>query len=390
MFSEVDNVEHARLKRPVVRHFSVPSVLAMEPLMDQAIEEFVGHLQTRFVKPNKPVQFGNWLSYFAWDFLGINTFSKKFGYMDKGYDFDGSLAVGEKSIDYLGLCGQMPWADYWLDKNPVIALGPPNLSNVTSIAVANMTARLKGEDKNFNPVRPDFLQYFIESKSTHPEIVDEGTIIGYLLLNLIAGADTTAITLRTLFYQCLKNPRIWNRLQSDIRAAFGPNETVSYARARALPYIDAVVKEALRYHPAVSMLMERIVPEDGLTLPTGSVVPGGAMVGMNPYILGRNKSVFGDDAEDFNPDRWLQMKGETDEAYQERMQLWNQASIQFGGGSRICLGRHLSQFEMFKVVPALVATFDIELMDKNEVLWTCSRWFYRNAGLLCTFKPRSS
>lgn len=46
-----------------------------------------------------------------------------------------------------------------------------------------MTARLKGEDKVFREDRPDFLQYFIESMSTHPDIVDAKQIIGYLLLN---------------------------------------------------------------------------------------------------------------------------------------------------------------------------------------------------------------
>lgn len=103
--------------------------------------------------------------------------------MAAGNDFDGTLSVADQSIDYLGMCGQMPWLDHWLDKNPVVALGPPNISNVTKIAVENMTARLKGEDKNFDPDTPDFLQYFIESKETHPEVVNEGTIIGYLLLN---------------------------------------------------------------------------------------------------------------------------------------------------------------------------------------------------------------
>lgn len=103
--------------------------------------------------------------------------------MKHGHDFDGTLAIADKSIDYLGLCGQMPWLDYWLDKNPIYPLGPPNISNVTRIAIGNLTARLKGEDKDFEPEKPDFLQYFIESKETHPEIVDEATIVGYLLLN---------------------------------------------------------------------------------------------------------------------------------------------------------------------------------------------------------------
>ena len=103
--------------------------------------------------------------------------------MDRGCDYDGTLAIADKSIDYLGICGQMPWLDYWLDKNPIYPLGPPNISTVTGIAIENMTARLKGEDKTFTPDKPDFLQYFIDSKSTHPDVVDEATIIGYLLLN---------------------------------------------------------------------------------------------------------------------------------------------------------------------------------------------------------------
>lgn len=352
----------------------------------------------------------------AWDFLGIVTFSKKFGYMEKGYDFDGTLATADKSIDYLALCGQMPWTDYILDKNPVYPLGPPNISNVTNIAIQNMTARLKGEDKNFNPEKPDFLQYFVESKSTHPDLVDEGKIIGYLLLNrtqplipplfttplptpvsrltplpnpVIAGADTTAITMRALFYHTLKNPRVFAKLQSEVRAVFAAFEPASHTKARALPYLEAVIRETIRYHPAVSMIMERIVPEDGLVLPDGSVVPGGQMVGMNPYIVGRNKGVFGEDAEEFNPDRWLRREGESDAQHHERMQQWNMSILAFGGGSRICLGRNLSQMEVWKVVPTLISTFDIALEDPNETWWYCSRWFYRVKGVICTLKPRS-
>lgn len=63
MFSETNNVEHARLKRPVVRHYSVPSVLAMEPHMDKVIDEFCDHLQKRFVETGKPCEFGDWIAF---------------------------------------------------------------------------------------------------------------------------------------------------------------------------------------------------------------------------------------------------------------------------------------------------------------------------------------
>ncbi|SPO00302.1 related to pisatin demethylase / cytochrome P450 monooxygenase [Cephalotrichum gorgonifer] len=388
MFSQVENVPHAQMKRPVVRHYSVPAVLAMEPHMDKVIGDFCDHLQERYVKPNKVCEFGDWLGYYAWDFLGIVTFSKKFGYMEAGRDYDGTLAIADQSIDYLGLCGQMPWLDYVLDKNPIYPLGPPNIGNVTRIAVEAMVARLKGEDPNFTPEKPDFLQYFIESKSTHPEIVDEGAIVGYLLLNLIAGADTTAITMRALFYYCLKNPRIWNRLVKEVREHAPRDAPCSHAIARNIPYLEGVVRETIRFHPAVSMIMERIVPAEGLNLPDGSHVPGGSMVGMNPYIVGRNKGIFGEDAEEFRPERWLQGDEEGDEEYKERMKLWATASLAFGGGSRLCLGRNLSQMEVYKVVPTLIARFDIELEDPNEVWWTSSRWFWRTKGVICRLKPR--
>ena len=196
--------------------------------------------------------------------------------------------------------------------------------------------------------------------------------------------------MRALFYFTLKNPRIWAKLQSEVRAVFQPFEPASHAKARALKYLEAVVQETIRYHPAVSMIMERVVPEDGLVLPDGSVVPGGQMVGMNPYIVGRNKGVFGEDSEEFNPDRWLQREDEGEEEYRERMQRWNMSLLAFGGGSRICLGRNLSMMEVYKVVPTLISTFDIELTDKNETWWTCSRWFYRTKGVICSLKPRSA
>jgi cytochrome P450 len=208
---------------------------------------------------------------------------------------------------------------------------------------------------------------------------------------VIAGADTTAITMRALFYHTLKSPRIFAKLQAEVRAAFPePFVPAPHAKARALPYLEAVVKETLRYHPAVSMVMERIVPAEGLPLPDGSVVPGGQMVGMNPYIVGRNKGVFGEDADEFNPDRWLRREREGEEGYKERMQRWGHSILAFGGGSRICLGRNLSQMEVYKVVPTLLASFDIELEDPEEEWWTCSRWFYRTKGVVCKLRPRSS
>ncbi|KAK8050182.1 hypothetical protein PG994_011912 [Apiospora phragmitis] len=394
LFSETDTGKHATLKKPIVRHYSISSILATEPLMDEVIDDFCGHLEKRFIETGHPCRLDEWLKHCklrssqgpdsmrsiqpadtfhrrpskdAWDFISAMTFSKRLGYMEKGCDFDGSQHIGDRAMDYLGIVGQVPWLDHWLDKNPIVHIGPPNLANATCITAESLFPRLRGDDKNFNPQNPDFLQYFIDSQTSHPDVVDNATIIGYLLLNVIAGADTTAITMKVLFYYCMRSPNVWKRLNEDVLAAgFDPTKAASYSAARSIPYLDAVAREAMRIHPAASMTLERIMPECGLALPDGSVVPGGTTVGMNPYVIGRNKEVFGADADEFIPDRWLQKEGETDERYQERMRLWNASDLTFGAGSRICIGRHLSQMELCKVVATLIARYGIELVGMEE------------------------
>jgi cytochrome P450 len=209
--------------------------------------------------------------------------------MDAGHDFDQTIAIADKALDYFSAVGQMPWLDYLLDKNPVMRIGPPNLSNITRVALESLVARVQGKDAHFDPKTPDYLQHFLDSKETHPDLVDDGTIMGYMLVNLVAGADTTAITIRAVFYFCLKHPEAYRRLVSEVRGAgFDVDKAAPYSVARHLPYLEAVVREAMRLHPAVSMLLERYVPDGGLTLPDGGYVPAGTAVGLNPYVIGRN------------------------------------------------------------------------------------------------------
>lgn len=83
----------------------------------------------------------------------------------------------------------------------------------------HLIARSSGKDANFNQKVPDFLQHFLNAKNTHPDLVDDGIIMGYLLVNLLAGADTTAITIRAIFYYALRHPEVYKKLEAEIVAA---------------------------------------------------------------------------------------------------------------------------------------------------------------------------
>lgn len=71
-------------------------------------------------------------------------------------------------------------------------------------------------------------------------------------------------------------------------------------------------------------------------MPSGDYLPGGTIVGMNPYVTNRNKSIYGEDADMFRPERWLRAKGESDADYEQRLTKMNNHDLSFGAGSRVC------------------------------------------------------
>ena len=309
--------------------------------------------------------------------------------MEHGSDFDGTIAKSEVSFAYFQAVGQIPALDYLLDKNPIKRIGPPNLVNVARIAVESFVARLQGKDEHYNPVNPDYLQHFIDSKETHPDLVDDNQIISDVLVNLLAGADTTAVALRATFYYMLKNPSVYNKVSAEVQAAgFDRSKPVPYSGARQLPYLEACVREALRIHAPAAMLLERYVPADGLTLPDGSFVPAGTAVGLNPWVIGRNKSVYGEDSDTYRPERWLQQADEDDETFRVRMQKWNGADLTFGNGSRICTGRNFSMFELYKVCATLLHRFEIELADPSKEWEVWGSWFTIQKNVIAKMKVR--
>ena len=105
----------------------------------------------------------------------------------------------------------------------------------------------------------------------------------------------------------------------DANAAGKLSNPISYKEATtALPYLGAVVKEAMRIHPSVGLLMERHVPAEGFEV-GGYRLPGGTIVGINPWVTDRDPDVF-PDPESFKPERWLEA---SDAQLKEMETLWS-------------------------------------------------------------------
>lgn len=316
--------------------------------------------------------------------VGSVTFSRPFGYLEKGIDFDGTLGDSAMVQDYFSLVGAIPSLDHWLGKNPIKPIGVPGFHAMMGRIIKHLGDRYQGKDKTYHDSKePDFLDHFIEAKKADPEEVDDAQIVSWLMINVMAGADTTALALKTAFYYCLRDERIWERLRKELLAAGAKEGTpVPYEVAHSAPYLEAVVREALRILPGISMSLERYVPKEGHRLSDGSFLPGGSTVGVNPYLIARNKEIYGEDVEEFKPERWLLDKaaGETRERFEARVAAMNSVDLTFGGGRRICIGKNLGLLQVCKVLATLVTSYEMELVDPEGKWKVINSWFPRQEG----------
>ena len=161
------------------------------------------------------------------------------------------------------------------------------------------------------------------------------------------------MTLSAIFYHLLKSPTCYAKLQEEIDLNFAfnvpsPDWNIPCFEAGDLPYLNACVQEAFRMHPALGANIERVVPGSGDTI-AGHYVPGGTIVGCNPWVIDRDAATFGDDVDTYRPERWLRDNGAVKEM--------TRTMFQFGRGNHICLGKNLALLEIYKLVPSLMKRF---------------------------------
>ncbi|KAF4303112.1 putative cytochrome p450 [Botryosphaeria dothidea] len=399
IFSTRDEKYHNEQKRPIAAAYSLTSLLAKEDAVDSCSRLFMEKLGG-FADEKKPVDLGQWLQYYAFDVIGEFSFAKKLGFLEKGADVDGMMETIAGILVYASLCGQLPEWHPFLLGNPLFPILLPSMESWNSVltftlkavnTVLGSTGQELKRDGDLSPAaiaaldaKGDMLSRWSALRLSTPPRMSTRDVVVHLSTNVFAGSDTTAIALRAIIYLLLKNPTTLRNLLAEIDGADEKGllgDVVSYKEATThLPYLDAVIKEAMRLHPSVGLLLERVVPPGGAEI-CGKWIPGGTIVGVNAWVTQHDERVF-PDPERFWPERWI----ESGEEEKKRMDVsW----FAFGGGSRTCLGKHISMMEMMKVVPQLLREFELELEGGPEMEWSVkNRWFVQQDGLKCLLKRR--
>merc|ERR1711865_298319 len=147
-----------------------------------------------------------------------------------------------------------------------------------------------------------FVGLFMQDAEKSGAPFDEAFMRDMVLNFLIAGRDTTAHSLSWTFHLLLGHPEVEKRVLEEIEEVIG-DKAVAYDDLNKLPFLQAVVNESLRLYPSVPLDAKKAIEDD--TLPDGTFVQSGDVVVYNIFAMGRSKKIWGDDADDFKPERWL-------------------------------------------------------------------------------------
>jgi cytochrome P450 len=152
------------------------------------------------------------------------------------------------------------------------------------------------------------------------------------------------------------DPALQDRLREEILSATKGNNEPDFVTIENMHLLNNVIQESIRlYTPSLTQPKEAI--EDLII--AGVHIPKGTTVTTVPAMVQRNPLIWGEDVDEFNPDRWDSLSADAASPY---------AISAFSGGPRLCVGKSFAYLEMKAVLVELLSKFVFEPVDKNPKL----------------------
>ncbi|KAG2143713.1 cytochrome P450, partial [Suillus clintonianus] len=216
-------------------------------------------------------------------------------------------------------------------------------------AIAKTQSAHASGEKNVDNDDTTLLDHLVEMTTDPVVLKDE------ILNIMIAGRDTTAGTLTVALYLLSMHPHVMTRLREEIMAKVGPTERPTYDDIREMKYLRAVINETMRVFSPVPFNVRESV--NASTLPATShldkpiYVPPKTSVSYSVFLMHRRKDLWGPDADEFDPDRFL------DERLHKYLTPKPFIFLPFNAGPRICLGQQFAYNEMSFMLIRLLQSF---------------------------------
>ncbi|XP_020206095.1 cytochrome P450 71D10 [Cajanus cajan] len=200
----------------------------------------------------------------------------------------------------------------------------------------------------------DLVDVLLRFQSEYP--LTEDNLKAVIQDMFIGGGETAASTVEWTMSEMIKNPNVMEKAQAEVRKVFGSKGYVDEAELHQLVYLKSVIKETMRLHPPVPLLIPRINRERCQI--NGYEIPAKTRVIINAWALGRNPKYWVD-AESFQPERFLNSSID--------FKGTNFEFIPFGAGRRICPGITFATPNFELTLSRLLYHFDWKLPNNMKI-----------------------
>jgi cytochrome P450 len=183
----------------------------------------------------------------------------------------------------------------------------------------------------------------------------------------------------------MRHPKVVKTIRREVSKAKSTtsneknNLDPALCRPASLPYVTAVFYETMRFYPPVPFELKQC--EQATILPDGTYLPKTAVLVWCTWAMNRSKLIWGVDADQFRPERWL-----------EDGNLISKSASEypvFNGGPRTCLGKKMAELVAIQVIATMVMKFDFEAVDNKERISKNSLTLPMEGGLPCSVKQRT-
>ncbi|KAK1438616.1 hypothetical protein QVD17_04425 [Tagetes erecta] len=232
----------------------------------------------------------------------------------------------------------------------------------------------------------DLLSRFMKKKESYSD-----TFLQQVALNFIlAGRDTSSVALSWFFWLVIKNPRVETKILTELCTVLlksrgsdtckWVDEPLNFEEVDQLTYLKAALSETLRLYPSVPEDSKHVSADD--VLPDGTVVPAGSSITYSIYSTGRMKFIWGEDALEFRPERWLSDDG-------KKFEMKDQFRfVSFNAGPRICLGKDLAYLQMKSIAAAVLLRHRLSVVAGHRVEQKMSLTLFMKYGLMVELQQR--
>ena len=357
-----DEPEHGRGRRMLISAFHTQNITAMFELMLALTRQHVSRLKTRLVaSESSEVDLKTEFTDLTFTIITACAFGTSLSSLPRAHrvlhhTFHTLLAA--QNIRNLTFINNTPLlARLPILYKPTIDAGR---AQVEALVADIITQRRSNRSHSMIAANgKDLLDVLLAAKDEDGAGFSEVEITSQSLAFIFAGHETTAGLLSWLFGYLATQPALYERLRREVEEVTGGGE-LEVEHLTRLPTIDAAINEALRLWTPAPYLFRRCRQPHTLTLPTQQLhVPAGMWLCLDLYAMHRMPQYWGEDAEQFNVDRWLgsgSSKG------------GGRAFLPFSSGARSCVGQMFAMQETRVVVCEMLRAFDMR-RDAGERLW---------------------